>query len=261
MYTEKDYNDSLCHHGVKGQKWGVRHFQNQDGSYTNAGMKRYGYDGSRDGGPRSFKGNMHRALAKANEINSNYWGKNNRNSTLASMQRAKRDRQLKLAEQADSRKAKRAEEHRSKNSEKQGIRQTARSNFAKAVGNTYKINEYVENKKADAFGKASKAPIVGKFASKKENTAKENAKFYKQTRDDLTSGKVAPARTKYQKFIRAAFFKNPAGRAYTMRSIKTSPYLKTGQQKATAIAEMGLMKNYYDEQKKLKKAGKAYNKY
>lgn len=108
MYTGYDYNNELYHHGIKGQKWGVRRFQNQDGSYTNTGMKRYGYDGSRDGGTRSFKGNMHRALAKANEINSNYWGKNNRNSTLASMQRAERDRQLKLAEQADSMKAKRA---------------------------------------------------------------------------------------------------------------------------------------------------------
>lgn len=46
MYTEKDYNDSLCHHGVKGQKWGVRRFQNADGSYTNAGIKRYGIKGS-----------------------------------------------------------------------------------------------------------------------------------------------------------------------------------------------------------------------
>lgn len=43
MYTEKDYNDSLCHHGIKGQKWGVRRFQNADGSYTAAGANRYGY--------------------------------------------------------------------------------------------------------------------------------------------------------------------------------------------------------------------------
>ena len=35
----------LIHHGIKGQKWGVRRFQNADGSLTIAGRKRYGGDG------------------------------------------------------------------------------------------------------------------------------------------------------------------------------------------------------------------------
>ena len=34
--------DALYHHGIKGQKWGVRRFQNADGSLTPEGAKRYG---------------------------------------------------------------------------------------------------------------------------------------------------------------------------------------------------------------------------
>lgn len=37
-------NGELYHHGIKGQKWGVRRFQNVDGSLTNAGKKRYSSD-------------------------------------------------------------------------------------------------------------------------------------------------------------------------------------------------------------------------
>lgn len=36
------YKDELQHHGIKGQKWGVRRYQNKDGSLTSAGKKRYG---------------------------------------------------------------------------------------------------------------------------------------------------------------------------------------------------------------------------
>lgn len=35
------YDTYLEHHGIKGQKWGVRRFQNADGSLTSAGKKRY----------------------------------------------------------------------------------------------------------------------------------------------------------------------------------------------------------------------------
>lgn len=33
-------NGELYHHGIKGQRWGVRRYQNKDGTLTNAGKKR-----------------------------------------------------------------------------------------------------------------------------------------------------------------------------------------------------------------------------
>lgn len=41
MYTWND-GTYLAHHGIKGQKWGLRRYQNFDGSYTKAGLERYG---------------------------------------------------------------------------------------------------------------------------------------------------------------------------------------------------------------------------
>lgn len=35
------YSDELYHYGIRFQKWGVRRFQNPDGSYTPAGKERY----------------------------------------------------------------------------------------------------------------------------------------------------------------------------------------------------------------------------
>lgn len=38
-------NQELLHWGIKGMKWGVRRYQNKDGTLTPAGKKRYGNDG------------------------------------------------------------------------------------------------------------------------------------------------------------------------------------------------------------------------
>ena len=38
------YDSYLQHYGIKGMKWGVRRFRNEDGTLTEAGKKRYGRD-------------------------------------------------------------------------------------------------------------------------------------------------------------------------------------------------------------------------
>lgn len=39
MYSDPDF---LMHHGIKGMKWGVRRYQNEDGTLTEEGKKKYG---------------------------------------------------------------------------------------------------------------------------------------------------------------------------------------------------------------------------
>lgn len=40
-YSIITHDDYLAHHGILGQKWGVRRYQNADGSLTNEGKRRY----------------------------------------------------------------------------------------------------------------------------------------------------------------------------------------------------------------------------
>lgn len=58
--------EDICHHGIKGQKWGVRRYQNPDGSLTKEGYKRY----------------AEKNLRKAKQYNTDKWGKDPKHNTL-----------------------------------------------------------------------------------------------------------------------------------------------------------------------------------
>ena len=44
-YSDMEIGEYMAHHGIKGQRWGIRRFQNEDGSLTAEGKQRYGVNG------------------------------------------------------------------------------------------------------------------------------------------------------------------------------------------------------------------------
>lgn len=62
------YN-SLAHHGIKGQKWGVRRFQNEDGSLTAEGAKRIRYNSKDARADLGFKEKGHLNTTQRHLVN------------------------------------------------------------------------------------------------------------------------------------------------------------------------------------------------
>ena len=51
-----EYKNYLAHHGIEGQKWGRRRFQNEDGSLTPEGRAHYGVGEAENRGPSNTQG-------------------------------------------------------------------------------------------------------------------------------------------------------------------------------------------------------------
>jgi len=66
------YSQELYHYGTKGQKWGIRRYQNSDGSLTPEGKRRYGYGNKKYGtrediGHRKFANDALKTESKLNK--------------------------------------------------------------------------------------------------------------------------------------------------------------------------------------------------
>ena len=79
--------NELYHFGIKGQKWGVRRYQNEDGSLTPAGKKHYG-NMSDDKLQKSLYKQVKKARANQSDW-SNQWNVNN---TIGKYSKAVEDR-------------------------------------------------------------------------------------------------------------------------------------------------------------------------
>ena len=76
------YPNELIHYGVLGQKWGVRRYQNPDGTLTDAGKKRYYVGGNYDDGMYSLTKAGHKQEEKALKKLYNRTSANNYNKNL-----------------------------------------------------------------------------------------------------------------------------------------------------------------------------------
>lgn len=87
----------LVHHGVKGMKWGIRRYQNPDGSLTPEGEKRYGIN---DKGKMSRSGK--KLYSKDKYLSKEIDYQNNKIKNLEKNQKAYEDSYNKMLKEKDS---------------------------------------------------------------------------------------------------------------------------------------------------------------
>ena len=168
------YESELYHHGIKGQKWGVRRWQNEDGTFNDAGKKRYfGENGSSAGG------NARRALAKVYDINAKFYSKNGRNKTLASMNEAARDEMLKKAAESDKAKADKVAAANKAKEEKAAIK----AEKQKAAVDVSMAKNSATRRVAEDYHRLTDREFSGKYHTNKKTFAKR----YQKTKGDTYS--------------------------------------------------------------------------
>lgn len=159
MYNE--YSTELQHHGILGQRWGVRRYQNEDGTLTKAGRAR--------------------AIKDLKKTNKWAVSQHQPSSVLSSIRAGK------YAAHPTKGNAKRLD----KSNEKDEIRYQATKKVAKEIGNKmYSVKEGKRGntKVVDVNGKGIKRGAVRNVEKNLKQNDKEKYREYKRLRSAANSG-------------------------------------------------------------------------
>lgn len=163
LYYESD--NYLQHFGIKGMKWGVRRYQNYDGRYTQAGVKRYNkamdtyekrkadYKTAKSSGMRGHELKLKKAKVKESE-----------------RQVKKHYDHLKLDKKADQGKILYTKGYRIRDNA--GTKLVKAGSTAAAVTGMAYANRFIDKNKAIALGSLSSTVIAGGAAIKFVNSNK-----------------------------------------------------------------------------------------
>ena len=100
------FDDELYHHGIIGQRWGFRRFQNEDGSWTAEGRERYG-----EGGTKS-KSDVQKYKAKVTYNTQKYKADLKLKAQKEKIARAAKEEKVRIKEQGKIDRAARKEQNK-----------------------------------------------------------------------------------------------------------------------------------------------------
>ena len=196
------WENELYHHGIKGQKWGVRKYQNADGSLTAAGEARYGNGPSKGSERRAARFEKKAAKLRAEAKEADTWRKTALGGEAAKIATERRQKAKKLEQKAADERSGKASEHRKKVAKTLAIA----GGVALAAAGAYIASKNIKNKANQKLNAIDQMKVSRILASDKETTANVIAgtgrnynlanHLLANTRKD-TNRKLAEARKSY----------------------------------------------------------------